>query len=98
MNATTSTAKRKRRAARYVVMSKSLWQGDDWSPITSEIFTSRKSAQEYADANENHGSDLRDVLNTRVFTWTEAVKHYSGHEDELWNAISYRDHVETQFA
>lgn len=90
----------KRKAARYIVMSKSLWQGDDWSPMTSEIFTSRKEAQAYADEHEDNGvrdgrQNLQYVENTRVMTWTEAKRHY-GNEEDLWNAIASREHVETQ--
>lgn len=73
-----------RKAARYYVVEKSLWQADDYKLVAGPLST-RKEANDEAGAREisesdtrnEHGmSDLTGVRITAVLTHTECVRHF----------------------
>lgn len=73
---------RKRRAARYYVYARSLWQGDQGKLYGP--YPTRAEAQQEANSRARHTSNLRDVLNTEVWTHTQCIRTLGKHFEEAW--------------
>lgn len=81
---------------RWIVMEKTLWQGDTWKPSVRDggrIYTQKKEGLTRAAELEVWSNDLRYVVHTRLVSWTEA-KRILGGEMKVWYALVYAEHEE----
>lgn len=101
-------------AAKYYVLAKSLWQGDNWSPIAGP-FTNEVEAKKVADENAHDGwtkpvwseqhqaywaptQDLKAVVNTRVVNTTKMRKVYGWTTAQALEQIFYIEQLQAEMA
>lgn len=85
--------------AKYYVLAKTLWAGDDWSVIAGP-FTNKDEVNQVAENNRNNGinsygqQNLKSVVNTLVCNTTQMKKWYGITKEQALEQLMYVHYME----